>query len=92
MKIEVRKSLAIAGLESTTRGCKLPSECTMDNSYTGVQLFCMLASNSLFNIYVCCNEAKFQALEDVIFEEKVYLKALIDGVSQHGNKDYRAHR
>lgn len=58
VKIEVRKSLANAGLESKTRGCKLPGKGTMDNSYTGVQLFCMLASNSLINIYAGCNETK----------------------------------
>lgn len=68
MKTEVRKSLAIVGLERKTRGCKLPNKGTaiwigkgtaMDNSYIAVPLFCMLASNSLFNVFIGCNETKF---------------------------------
>lgn len=67
VKIEVRKSVAIVGLERT-KGCKLPSKglaiwigkCTAtDNSYIAVPLFCMLASNSLLNVFIGCNETKF---------------------------------
>lgn len=39
MKLELKKSLVIAGLGRKTGGEKLPSKGTMGNSYTGVQLF-----------------------------------------------------
>lgn len=58
MKLELRKSLVIAGLERKTGGEKLSSKVTMGNSYTGV-ILCISLSTPLFNIYVSCKETQF---------------------------------